>query len=74
MKITITGHTDNVGDFYLNVQLSKDRAKAVADYLVEKGIDESRLDSKGMGSLYPLAPNTSEENKIKNRRVEFAVR
>jgi outer membrane protein OmpA-like peptidoglycan-associated protein len=54
--------------------LSKDRAKAVADYLVEKGIDQSRLDSKGMGSLYPLAPNTTENNKIKNRRVEFAVR
>jgi outer membrane protein OmpA-like peptidoglycan-associated protein len=74
MKITITGHTDNVGDFYLNVQLSKDRAKAVADYLVQKGIEENRIDSKGMGSLYPLAPNTNEENKVKNRRVEFAVR
>lgn len=74
MRITITGHTDNVGDFYLNVQLSKDRAKAVADYLVEKGIHESRIDSKGMGSLYPLAPNTNEANKTKNRRVEFAVR
>jgi outer membrane protein OmpA-like peptidoglycan-associated protein len=74
MKITITGHTDNVGDFYLNVQLSKDRAKAVADYLLQKGVAESRIDFKGMGALYPVAPNTTEDNKIKNRRVEFAVR
>ena len=74
MKITITGHTDNVGDFYLNVQLSKDRAKAVADYLLQKGITGSRIEFKGMGALYPVAPNTTEDNKIKNRRVEFAVR
>jgi outer membrane protein OmpA-like peptidoglycan-associated protein len=74
MKITVTGHTDNVGDFYLNVQLSKDRAKAVADYLAGKGIEENRIEYKGMGGLYPMAPNTTEENKTKNRRVEFAVK
>jgi outer membrane protein OmpA-like peptidoglycan-associated protein len=74
IKITVTGHTDNVGDFYLNVELSKDRARAVADYLVQKGVAEGRIEYKGLGGLYPLAPNTTEENKMKNRRVEFAVR
>jgi outer membrane protein OmpA-like peptidoglycan-associated protein len=63
-----------VGDFYLNVELSKDRARAVADYLVQKGVAEGRIEYKGLGGLYPLAPNTTEENKMKNRRVEFAVR
>lgn len=74
MKIAITGHTDNVGDFNLNVQLSRQRAKAVADYLITKGIAADRLEYKGYGGLYPVAPNTTEESKQKNRRVEFAVR
>jgi outer membrane protein OmpA-like peptidoglycan-associated protein len=74
IKITVTGHTDNVGDFYKNVQLSKDRARAVAEYLVQKGIEENRIEFKGMGGLYPVAPNTTESNKTKTRRVEFAVR
>jgi outer membrane protein OmpA-like peptidoglycan-associated protein len=74
LKILIVGHTDNVGDFNLNVQLSKERARAVADYLISKGIAEDRVESKGFGSLYPVAPNTTEENKKKNRRVEFVVK
>lgn len=73
MKILISGHTDNVGDFNLNVQLSRERAKAVADYLVEKGIARERIDHKGYGGLHPVAPNTTEDNKKKNRRVEFMV-
>lgn len=74
MKITIIGHTDNVGDFDLNVQLSKERARAVAAYLVEKGISKERIEYKGYGGLYPVAPNTTEANKMKNRRVEFTVK
>jgi outer membrane protein OmpA-like peptidoglycan-associated protein len=74
IKIAITGHTDNVGDFNLNVQLSRDRAKAVADYLVAKGISSDRLEYKGFGGLYPVSPNTTEESKKKNRRVEFVVK
>lgn len=74
MRIIVVGHTDNVGDFYQNVQLSKDRAKAVTDYLVKQGIAASRVAYKGYGSMYPVAPNTTEENKSKNRRVEFVVR
>ncbi|QHT72142.1 OmpA family protein [Rhodocytophaga rosea] len=74
MKIAITGHTDNVGDFNLNVQLSRDRAKSVADYLIAKGIASDRLEYKGFGGLYPVSPNNTEDNKKKNRRVEFAVK
>lgn len=74
LKIAITGHTDNVGDFNLNVQLSRERAKAVANYLISKGIAGDRLEPKGYGGLYPVAPNTTEESKKKNRRVEFAVK
>lgn len=73
-NISIAGHTDNVGDFYTNVQLSRDRAKAVALYLASKGIDEKRIAHTGYGSLYPVAPNTTEENKVKNRRVEFTLK
>jgi outer membrane protein OmpA-like peptidoglycan-associated protein len=74
VKITITGHTDNVGDFNLNVQLSKNRAKAVADYLIAQGISHERIEHKGFGAMYPVAPNSTEENRMKNRRVEFTVR
>lgn len=73
VRIEIRGHTDNAGDFDLNVKLSQERCQAVEAYLIKKGIERSRLQSKGRGSLDPIAPNTSEENRKKNRRVEFVV-
>ncbi|WP_428653638.1 OmpA family protein [Runella sp.] len=73
IRIEIRGHTDNAGDFDLNVKLSKDRCRAVEDYLIKKGIRQDRLQTLGRGSLDPIAPNTSEENRKKNRRVEFVV-
>lgn len=73
IRIEIRGHTDNVGDFDLNVKLSKDRCLSVEEYLVKKGIERARLQNVGRGSLDPIAPNTTEENKKKNRRVEFVV-
>lgn len=73
IRIEIKGHTDNVGDFDLNVKLSKERCQSVEAYLIQKGITKERLQSVGRGSLDPIAPNTSEENKKKNRRVEFTV-
>ncbi len=73
VRIEIRGHTDNVGDFDLNVKLSKERCQSVEQYLIKKGIQRERLQSVGRGSLDPIAPNTSEENKKKNRRVEFVV-
>jgi outer membrane protein OmpA-like peptidoglycan-associated protein len=73
LRLAVTGHTDNAGDFFLNVQLSRDRAKAVADYLLGKGVTSDRIAWRGLGGVYPAAPNTSEDNKRKNRRVEFAL-
>ncbi|MEZ4903607.1 MAG: OmpA family protein [Spirosomataceae bacterium] len=73
MKIEIRGHTDNVGDFDLNVALSRERCQSVVEYLVQKGIDATRLQSVGRGPLDAVAPNTTEENRKKNRRVVFVV-
>lgn len=73
MKIEIDGHTDNQGDAAANQTLSTERAKAVYDYLVSKGIDKSRLDYKGFGATKPAAPNTTEEGRAMNRRTEFRV-
>jgi outer membrane protein OmpA-like peptidoglycan-associated protein len=73
LRLAGTGHTDNAGDFFLNVQLSRERAKAVADYLAAKGIAGERITWRGLSGVYPAAPNTNEENKRKNRRIEFAL-
>jgi outer membrane protein OmpA-like peptidoglycan-associated protein len=69
--IEIRGHTDNKGNEKKNQQLSEERAKAVVDYLLSKKINKSRLFYKGFGSNKPLVPNTTEEGRSKNRRVEF---
>lgn len=72
-RIEIRGHTDNAGDFDLNVKLSRERCQAVVEYLKTKGISADRLESRGRGPLDPIAPNTSEENRKRNRRVEFVA-
>ncbi|MVM32979.1 OmpA family protein [Spirosoma sp. HMF4905] len=73
LQIEIVGHTDNQGDFDLNVKLSRDRCQSVIDYLVTKGIAKSRLKAVGRGPIDSVAPNNSEENRKKNRRVEFVI-
>lgn len=73
LKIAIAGHTDNVGDRRLNQTLSENRAKVITNYLVSHGIAENRLQYRGYGDTQPAAPNDSEENRRKNRRVEFVV-
>ncbi|WDF53457.1 OmpA family protein [Mucilaginibacter sp. KACC 22063] len=73
VKIEISGHTDDNGNDQLNQTLSENRAKAVYQYLVSNGINPAKLVSKGYGKTQPLAPNTSEENKAKNRRTEFKI-
>ncbi len=73
LAIEIAGHTDNVGDRRLNQALSENRAKIITTYLVRNGIAENRLRFNGYGDTRPAAPNDSEENKRKNRRVEFVV-
>jgi outer membrane protein OmpA-like peptidoglycan-associated protein len=71
--IEVGGHTDDVGDLRLNLALSENRAKVVANYLINKGIDEGRISHKGYGHTRPVAPNFTEPNRRKNRRVEFVV-
>jgi outer membrane protein OmpA-like peptidoglycan-associated protein len=73
MKIRINGYTDNVGNDADNLLLSDNRAKAVVDYLVSKGIDKKRLSSKGFGETQPVADNSTEEGRALNRRTEFIV-
>ena len=72
-KVEIQGHTDSQGDPTTNRQLSTKRAAAVKDYLISKGIDASRLDSKGFGQSQPLVEGDSPEVHAANRRVEFHV-
>jgi outer membrane protein OmpA-like peptidoglycan-associated protein len=72
VKIIVVGHTDNTGLYASNITLSKERAKAVVEYLVTKGkIDSSRLMSEGVGPLCPVTTNNTPEGKALNRRVEI---
>jgi outer membrane protein OmpA-like peptidoglycan-associated protein len=71
LKISIEGHTDNVGTEKSNQTLSESRAKALMNALVSKSVAASRLKSKGWGQTKPIADNTTEEGKAKNRRVEI---
>ena len=75
LKIEIGGHTDNVGTAKKNQQLSEDRAKAVHDYLRTKvaGFDSLGYTAKGYGLSKPIAPNSTNVGRGKNRRVEFKV-
>jgi outer membrane protein OmpA-like peptidoglycan-associated protein len=73
MEIQLEGHTDNQGDFMLNVELSRNRVMAVRDHLVKQGIEQNRIHFKGYGSTRPLANNHTEDNRRKNRRVEFVI-
>jgi len=71
LKLSIEGHTDNVGSFDLNRELSVARARAVVKRLETLNISGKRLRASGYGSERPLVPNTTESNKAKNRRVEI---
>jgi hypothetical protein len=73
VRMEISGHTDNTGSLKLNTRLSQSRAEAVVEYLVEHGIDASRLDAMGYAFSQPIAPNDTAEGRAKNRRVEFKI-
>lgn len=73
LKIEVSGHTDNVGTEASNQLLSQNRAKAVADYLIQKGIASTRISYKGYGSTKPITTNDTEDGRAKNRRVELKV-
>ncbi len=71
--VEIGGHTDADGDDASNLTLSQDRADAVLAYLADQGVDESRMTAVGYGETEPVAPNDTDENKARNRRIEFVV-
>ena len=73
LKIEISGHTDNVGDDESNQVLSENRAKAVYDYLIQQGIDQSRLSFAGYGETDPIDTNETPEGRANNRRTQFRV-
>jgi outer membrane protein OmpA-like peptidoglycan-associated protein len=74
LEIIISGHTDNTGTEVHNLQLSENRARAVADYLRSKGIDTQRIEHKGYGSSVPVLNNETAAGRLKNRRVEMLIR
>jgi OOP family OmpA-OmpF porin len=72
-KISITGHTDNVGSDAFNLELSKRRANAVKNYLVSKMVADALITTDGKGETMPLVANDTPENRAKNRRVVFVI-
>ena len=73
MQIEISGHTDDVGADDVNLKLSSDRANAVKDYLLSKGIAQATVTAVGFGETKPVASNTTDDGKQLNRRVEFTI-
>lgn len=72
-KLTVAGYTDSTGNAGSNRTLSQKRAQAVVDYLVSQGVDAAKLTAVGHGADNPVADNTTEEGRFKNRRIEFSV-
>jgi outer membrane protein OmpA-like peptidoglycan-associated protein len=73
-KVSVEGHTDNVGTPEFNQKLSEQRAKSVMQYLIERGIEAKRLQAVGHGSTKPVADNGTKEGQAKNRRVELVIK
>jgi len=72
-KVLIEVHTDNIGSREMNIELSKKQAQIIYNYLVQKGIDASRIKAKGYGPDKPIASNDTDEGRAKNRRVEIIL-
>jgi outer membrane protein OmpA-like peptidoglycan-associated protein len=73
IKIELSGHTDNTGNKDALMKLSEERVQAVKAYLEEKGIKKGRISGRGYGPTKPIAPNDTNENKQRNRRVEVKI-
>lgn len=71
--IQIAGFTDSTGDYNYNIDLSRKRASAVADYLISQRIDSRRMAVGGYGPEYPIASNNTSEGRARNRRVEIKI-
>ncbi|RYG05559.1 MAG: OmpA family protein, partial [Chitinophagaceae bacterium] len=73
IEIEMSAHTDSKGSDEYNFRLSDNRAKSVRQYIISKGISESRIISQGYGETRPEVPNDTDENRQINRRVEFKI-
>lgn len=73
-KIEISGHSDSTGSDITNNRLSRARAKAVADYLIESGVERHKIEYWGEGSKKPVASNATQEGRAQNRRVEISIK
>lgn len=73
VRVRIEGHTDSQGADANNLRLSDARAREVRKYLVGKGVAANRLEARGFGEMYPIAPNDTAEGRARNRRVEFVI-
>jgi outer membrane protein OmpA-like peptidoglycan-associated protein len=71
--VEVTGHTDSVGSDAFNQKLSEDRANAVAQYLSAQGVQRERMETTGAGKRYPIADNSTDAGRAKNRRVEIRL-
>lgn len=73
LKVEISGHTDDIGNEKINLELSNNRAKAVVNYLINEGIVKDRIIAKGFGKSQPKVKNDSEANRQLNRRIEMKI-
>jgi len=73
-SMEVAGHTDSDGDATANLTLSERRAQTVMDYLTRAGVPADRITATGYGSSQPIATNDSDNNKAKNRRIDFMVK
>ena len=73
VKIEVTGHTDSRGSPEANRELSEHRARSVVAFLVQRGVAATRITAAGFGDTHPVAPNDTEANRTKNRRIEFRI-
>lgn len=72
-NILVEGHTDDTGTDAYNMDLSRRRAESVVDFLESQGVSTARLKTESFGEAQPKYPNDTEDNRSKNRRVEFAI-
>ncbi|XHS02808.1 OmpA family lipoprotein [Sphingomonas sp. DBB INV C78] len=71
--VDVYGHTDSTGNDGINIPLSQNRAKSVADYLTTRGVTSARIGTQGFGSSQPIASNATPEGRAQNRRVEIKI-
>ncbi len=73
LRVRVSGHTDSQGSYRHNVDLSQRRAKSVRAYMVESGIEESRVETEGLGPDQPIDTNETADGRARNRRIEFTI-